>query len=283
MSEPVTVPPLDEATVRECLVRGTLEVDGRVLPASNATFVGEVTHAGLALRCVYKPIRGERPLSDFPAGTLAGREVAAYEVSCRAGWDVVPPTVLVDGPFGAGMLQAWVDTDGEELVGLVPEGQVPPGWRHVLDAWDHEDRPVSLVHADDVGLRRMTVFDAVVNNADRKAGHVLGATVGRDRTVRGCDHGLTFHSDDKLRTVLWGWAGEHLEAEDLTPVHRLLDALDDDDRPARPDEADLGGLLGRLLSGHEVARLASRVRALEQRGCFPLPPVGWRAVPWPIF
>ena len=144
-----------------------------MLPASNVTLVGEVELDGVSLRCVYKPVQGERPLWDFPSGTLAAREVAAYEVSELAGWHVVPVTVLVDGPFGTGMLQQWVDVDGDEVVDVVPEGDVPAGWRHVLDAYDGTEQPVSLVHADVQGLRDMAVFDAVVNNADRKAGHVL--------------------------------------------------------------------------------------------------------------
>jgi len=271
----------DEKTVLDCLTHGTLELDGRVLPASNATFVGEISGGGLTMRCVYKPVRGERPLWDFPTGTLAAREVAAYEVSRQAGWNVVPATVLGDGPFGPGMVQEWVETGDTELVGLVPEGQVPRGWRHVLDAWDADERPVSLVHADDPALRRMTVFDAVVNNADRKAGHVLSAdqagTVApaAGSTVRGCDHGLTFHADDKLRTVLWGWAGDPLADADLQPVRSLLDALD--------GGGELRALLERLLSGRELSRLRFRAQLLLQRRRFPLPPEGWRAVPWPIF
>ncbi len=259
--------------MREVLSRGALEIDGRVVPASNATFVGEVSLAGVALRCVYKPVRGERPLWDFPTGTLADREVAAYEVSHRAGWHVVPTTVHADGPAGAGMVQEWVDTDDDELIDLVPQGRRPAGWRHVLDAWDAAERPVSLVHADVPGLRRMALFDVVVNNADRKAGHLLSA----GGVVRGCDHGLTFHVDDKLRTVLWGWAGEPLDDEDLEPVRWLHAALQG------TADGGLRALLGQLIDGHEIARLSARLRLLLQRPCFPEPPESWRAVPWPIF
>lgn len=259
--------------MREVLSRGELQIDGRVLPASNATFVGEVCLDGVAARCVYKPVRGERPLWDFPTGTLAAREVAAYEVSLRAGWQVVPTTVLADGPFGAGMVQEWIDTDDEELVDLVPQGELPTGWRHVLDTWDATERPVSLVHADELGLRRMALYDVVVNNADRKAGHLLSA----GGAVRGCDHGLTFHTDDKLRTVLWGWAGDLLDDEDLEPVQWLLHELSGTGRSALRD------LLGGLLDAAELARLGARLRRLAQRRRFPQPPESWRAVPWPIF
>jgi uncharacterized repeat protein (TIGR03843 family) len=262
---------LDPAAVRTCLTRGTMTVDGRVLPASNITLVGEVELDGVSLRCVYKPVSGERPLWDFPSGTLAAREVAAYEISELAGWHVVPVTVLTDGPFGAGMVQQWIDVEGQELVDVVPEGDVPPGWRHVLDAYDGTEQPVSLVHADVRGLRDLAVFDAVVNNADRKAGHVL---VDRDGRVRGCDHGLTFHVDDKLRTVLWGWAGERLGGADREGLHRLQQELD---RPAATGE------LCRLVSEQEVSRLRHRLRRLLNRGRFPQPPEGWRAIPWPVF
>jgi len=149
---------------------GELTLHGRVLPASNATFVGEVD----GVRVVYKPIAGERPLWDFPDGTLAAREVAAYAVSEALGWDVVPPTVLREGPHGPGMVQLWRDeVPDASPVDIVGEGEVPPGYRHVFDGLDAHDRSVSLVHEDSGPLRRMALFDVVVNNADRKGGHVL--------------------------------------------------------------------------------------------------------------
>ncbi len=262
---------IDSGDVREILTRGTIDVDGRVLPASNVTLVGEAELGGASLRCVYKPVSGERPLWDFPSGTLAGREVAAYEISELAGWHVVPVTVLADGPFGRGMVQEWVDVSDDDLVDLVPEGAVPDGWRHVLDAYDGADQPVSLVHADVRGLRDMALFDAVVNNADRKAGHVL---VSPDDRVRGCDHGLTFHVEDKLRTVLWGWAGDRLTDADAAGLHRLDEALDD---------ARGAGRLAGLVSGAELSRVRHRMRRLLRSGCFPQPPESWRAVPWPVF
>ncbi len=266
----MTAGAVEPADVREILTRGRLEVDGRVLPASNVTLVGEMELDGERLRCVYKPVSGERPLWDFPGGTLASREVASYELSELAGWHVVPVTVLTDGPFGSGMVQQWIDTGGDELVDLVPEGSVPDGWRHVLDAYDGTDQPVSLVHADVQGLRDMAVFDAVVNNADRKAGHVL---VAPDAGVLGCDHGLTFHVEDKLRTVLWGWAGDPMDEADAAGLHRLAEALE---RPA-------AGRLHGLVTGPELTRVRHRVRRLLRSGCFPQPPESWRAIPWPVF
>ncbi len=155
---------------------------------------------------------GERPLWDFTDGTLAFREYAAWVVSDALGWDVVPPTVLRDGPAGSGMVQLWCEPDGGvDAVDIVPEGAVPDGYLHVLDAVDDRDRPVTLVHEDTRPLRRMAIFDVVVNNTDRKGGHVLAMADGHRF---GVDHGVCFHTDDKLRTVLWGWAGDPLSDEE---------------------------------------------------------------------
>ena len=165
--------------------RGELTVLGRIRSASNATFLCEAHLDELTVHCVYKPVAGEAPLWDFPDGTLAGRELAAYLVSAALGWNIVPYTIIRDGPAGSGMLQLWVDQPGDEvgddpeagpdLVDLLPAGQVPPGFLPVLRAYDYAGDEVTLVHADDVRLRRMAVFDVLINNADRKGGHILSA------------------------------------------------------------------------------------------------------------
>ena len=158
----------------QLLRHGEITVEGRLVDASNATLLCEIALDGAEERCVYKPIAGERPLWDFPDGTLAGREVATYLVAEASGWSIVPPTVLRDGPFGPGMCQLWVDADPSvELIDVVAPSKLPDGWLHVLDALGSGGQPVVLGHADDVRLRRMAVLDAVVNNADRKGGHVL--------------------------------------------------------------------------------------------------------------
>jgi len=199
---------LRDPSVREVLRRGRIEITGRLVDASNATLFGTVCADGVELRCVYKPVRGERPLWDFPDGTLAGREVASHLISETAGWHVVPPTLLRDGPFGPGMVQVWVDTNDErELVDVLPPKEVPPGWLGVLRARDGRGEPAVLVHADLPELRAMAVFDVVVNNADRKGGHVLAGVDGR---IYGVDHGLCLHVEHKLRTVLWGWVGQQM-------------------------------------------------------------------------
>jgi uncharacterized repeat protein (TIGR03843 family) len=247
---------------------GELTLHGRVLPASNATFVGEIA----GVRVVYKPIAGERPLWDFPDGTLAAREVAAYAVSEALGWDIVPPTVLGDGPHGPGMVQLWRDeVDDQSPVDIVLEGEVPAGFRHVFDGLDAHDQPVSLVHEDSPSLRRMALFDVVVNNADRKGGHVLPMADGHRH---GVDHGLTFNVEHKLRTVLWGWVGEALTEEEVAGLRRLEAALD----------ADLGRALGDLLAPDELAATARRLSRLLARGAFPPPASSaYPVIPWPPF
>jgi uncharacterized repeat protein (TIGR03843 family) len=261
---------LGSADIESVLRHGTVSLEGRLVEASNATFFGAVCLDGTTIECVYKPIRGERPLWDFPYGTLADREIAAYVVSEIAGWHVVPPTVRGDGPFGPGMVQAWVDDDADDLVDVLPSGTIPDGWLHVLDAVDLHEEPVVLVHRDDPRLRSMAVFDAVVNNADRKGGHVLSSE-GR---VLGCDHGLTFHVDRKLRTVLWGWAGEPLPDADIVALERLLTALQES--PTEPR-------LGELISVEEIDRLGARVDRLLRTRRHPAPPRDGRAIPWPAF
>lgn len=241
------------------------------MEASNATLFCGISSGDTTAHCVYKPVAGERPLWDFPDGTLAAREVAAYAVSEAIGWQIVPPTVLRDGPFGPGMCQLWVDVDpGTSLVDVMPPRDLPDGWLCVLDALGAGGRPVVLGHADDVRLKRMAVLDAVLNNADRKGGHVLPLPDGR---VLGVDHGVSFHVEGKLRTVLWGWAGQPLADADTAALHGLLDALNG------PLSEDLATLLTRS----EVVATRRRVERLLSTGRFPLPPEGWPAIPWPPF
>jgi uncharacterized repeat protein (TIGR03843 family) len=249
------------------LLAGELTLHGRVMPASNATFVGEIG----GRRVVYKPVAGERPLWDFPDGTLAEREEAAYLVSEVLGWELVPLTFRRGGPHGPGMVQLWQEPDPvQEAVTLVANADVPDGFLYVFDGLDDRDQVVSLVHEDTPQLRRMAVFDAVVNNADRKGGHVLAMSDGHRY---GVDHGLTFHVEHKLRTVLWGWAGQLLTDEDRTVLDHLADRLED----------DLGERLLDLLTAREVEATRRRVKRLLRVGTLPEPGQGWRAIPWPPF
>jgi uncharacterized repeat protein (TIGR03843 family) len=246
---------------------GELVLHGRITVASNATFLGSVGDVAV----VYKPIRGERPLWDFPDGNLAHREVAAYLVSEATGWDLVPQTWLRDGPHGPGMVQRWCEVDpAQEPVTIVPEGAVPAGFRHVFDGIGAGDEPVSLVHEDTPELRRMAVFDVLVNNADRKGGHVLPMAGGHRY---GCDHGLTFHTAPKLRTVLWGWMGEPLSAEESAGVRRVRAALD----------GELGDLLGEYLAVWDLEALVARCDDLLAAGVLPEPQGDWHVIPWPPF
>jgi uncharacterized repeat protein (TIGR03843 family) len=220
---------------------------------------------------VYKPIRGERPLWDFPDGTLAGREVATYLISEAIGLHLVPPTVLRPGPFGPGMVQLWVDTrDDEDLVDVLPEDTVPDQWRVVLHARDRSGAPAVLVHADHPQMRLLAAFDVVVNNADRKGGHVLHAL---DGSVYGVDHGICLHSENKLRTVLWGWLGEPLPEQAVAALRRLRTELD----------ATLGDQLADHLTLSELRALAERTDKLLAEAVYPQPSEDWPPIPWPAF
>jgi uncharacterized repeat protein (TIGR03843 family) len=169
------------------------------------------------------------------------------------------------------MVQLWREPDPEqEAVTLVEEGHVPPGWRHVFDGVDSRDVPVALVHEDSEPLRRMAVFDIVINNADRKGGHVLAMTDGHRY---GVDHGVTFHVEHKLRTVLWGWLGEQVPEADLEVLHRVGKAL------AGP----LGDELSVHLTDPEIDTAASRCRRLAERAVMPAPRGSYPAIPWPPF
>jgi uncharacterized repeat protein (TIGR03843 family) len=183
----------------------------------------------------------------------------------------VPPTVLRDGPYGEGMVQLWIEAVQDEetaLLALVEEDEPGPGWKAVVEAEVAEGRTALLVHADDDRLRRLAVFDAVVNNADRKGGHLLPAAGGR---LYGIDHGVTFHTEDKLRTLLWGWAGEPLPAEALAVLKGLGTALD----------GELGEQLGVLITAAETDAVRARVGRLLETGVHPLPSGNWPSIPWP--
>jgi hypothetical protein len=245
---------IDRVSTLEVLRDGDIDVVGRIVGSSNnALFVSvtlpcpePATDPPRVVEAIHKPTLGERPLDDFPSGTLTRREVAAYLVSEASGWGIVPPTIMRDGPFGEGMVQAFIEQD--ETVDVV--------------AWINEDDP---------RLRRMAAFDAAINNTDRKGGHILPVDGGRH--VYGVDHGVTFSTVPKLRTVLWGWRGQPLEADELDGLGRIRDGL----------SGDLGVDLRGLLSRTEVRATVRRVDALLERGRFPMPSPTWPAIPWPPF
>jgi hypothetical protein len=236
----------DPATL-EALREGNLEVLGRLPGSSNQALVVLVHHAGLAepIHAVYKATVAERPLFDFPIGTLARREVAAFLVSEATGWGLVPPTVLREGPYGVGMVQQWIH--GDPSVDLV-----------------------ALVVEDDPRLRRMAVFDAIVNNTDRKGGHLVPMPDGH---VYGVDHGVTFSIEPKLRTVLWGWVGTPFEVDELAGLEQVRVAL----------RGELAPALRELLDPAEVTATKRRVASLLRFRRFPRPNPDWPSIPWPPF
>ncbi|MEW2556944.1 SCO1664 family protein [Streptomyces zhihengii] len=253
------------------LTEGELTVRGQVREASNAVLYCTVSLDGTEAHCVWKPVAGERPLWDFPDGTLAQREVAAYELSEATGWGLVPPTVLREGPYGQGMAQLWVEADpAAELLALVDGPEPGDGWKAVGLAEVGEGRTALLVHADDPRLRRLAVLDAVINNGDRKGGHLLPTA---DGTLYAIDHGVTFNTDDKLRTLLWGWAGEPLTGEATEALTAVTGAL--------AEGAPLATRLAQLLTAAEITALRGRVGALLRSGTHPEPSGEWPAIPWP--
>jgi len=228
----------------EHLENGTLEVTGRLVDASNATLYATCTFESEAIPVIYKPVAGERPLWDFPDGNLAQREYAAFLISELGEFHVVPPTLLRDGPFGPGMVQQWIDID--EDIDLA-----------------------EFYRTDDSRLRSMALFDAIINNTDRKIGHLLPHPDGR---LLGCDHGVTFHEEDKLRTVLWQWADSPLNEEEKTLLIKLKGELISQPAP-----------LLALITEIEFESLVYRIDRLIQESHFPTPSDEWPAVPWPPF
>jgi uncharacterized repeat protein (TIGR03843 family) len=259
--------------LRDLLATADLTVLGALADASNLALLVRLGAADDAPFAIYKPISGERPLWDFPDGSLAGREVAAHLVSAVGGWDVVPATVLRDGPQGPGSVQRWVgdpSVEPEYAVDLARPHAVPEGWLPVLTGEDERGRPVVVVHEDSPALRSVAVFDAVINNSDRKGSHL----VREGAALRGFDHGVSLHAEDKLRTVLWGFAGQPIEAAELERVRVVLEAVTDPSSALRAD-------LDRLLTAAEVAALGLRCRRLLDRATYPRPSGQWPAIPWP--
>lgn len=224
---------------QESLFNGQMRVIGRLVDASNATLLAEIKSEGEIQKVIYKPVAGEKPLWDFQSGNLAHREYCAFLLSDLGGFNLVPITVLRDGPFGFGMVQEWIETN--EDVDIVNFGQ-----------------------SFDPQLRKMAIFDAVINNTDRKYGHLLY----RDSKLFGCDHGVTFHSQDKLRTVIWQFAGEQIDSDNI----RLLKQV---------AELDFPVLFKGLLLPEEISAIYERIDLLLSNQQFPLPSESWPAIPWP--
>lgn len=255
--------------ILDALADDDLQIEGRLVDASNATLRCQLVPSGQP--CVYKPVRGERPLWDFPNGTLAQREVAAYELSALAGWDVIPPTTWrTDGPAGAGMCQAWIETGADTaVVDIVSVNEQRPGWVSVLSGEDGHGRDVHLIHEMSERVQRIAVLDVIINNADRKGGHLL---VDTDQRLWAIDHGVCFAVEDKLRTVLWGWAGEEIPAPLLAEVDELRRAL----------ASERGERVLSWLHEDECDALFERTDRLLTEGRLPLPRRDGPAVPWPV-
>ena len=223
----------------QTLLSQSMRVVGRLIDASNATLLAEIESDNQTQKVIYKPVAGEKPLWDFQDGNLAHREYCAFLLSNRAGFDLVPNTVLRDGPFGFGMVQEWIYTDEE--IDIINFGQ-----------------------SDDSQLKRMAIFDAIINNTDRKYGHLLY----KEGKLLGCDHGVTFHSEDKLRTVIWQFSGEKIDKQEMLLIESAF-AL------------DYPNLFESYLTQDEIAAIYERINQLLKSGRFPSPSENWPAIPWP--
>jgi hypothetical protein len=224
----------------EIISSGEIVVVGRLVDASNATLLANIKDSDPKIEIIYKPISGERPLWDFPDGDLASREYSAFLLSLMAGFNLVPLTVLRDGPFGHGMVQEWIDID--ETVDVVEYGQ-----------------------SNDDQLRKLALFDSVINNADRKFGHLL---LDKQGVLKGCDHGISFHTEDKLRTVIWQFSSLQFNSEEIILLNKVIDL-------------NLEQIFNEYLTASEITALRQRVDELLSTGMFPEPSQIRPAVPWP--
>lgn len=227
------------ATDANPIETGELEIIGRLVDASNASLLCQLPDE---TKVIYKPIAGERPLWDFPDGNLASREVAAYYLSEVGNFKVVPKTVLREGPFGLGAVQEWIEVSEEADV-------------------------IATAQSHDSQIRNLALFDIVINNADRKFGHIL---IKSDQQVFGCDHGVSLHEENKLRTVIWQFADLDLTASEKDQLSNLLNVIDRD-------------YLKNLLSANEIDAIFERVGFLLEDGRFATPSPNWPAVPWPPY
>ena len=237
---------MDKSSLLTALQNGNLDLQGQFLHGSNYTYLAQLSYADARFKVVYKPTRGEQPLCDFPSATLAKREVAAFLMSEALGWDLVPPTVYRrKGPMGPGSVQQYIEHD--------------PNYHYFN--FNEEDKQC---------LRSSVAFDLIINNADRKGSHVI---IDDNRHIWLIDHGVCFHRDEKLRTVIWDFAGETIPLDLVDCTRRLLPQL-------QPESTFVDNLLVYLKPG-EVRALANRTRQLLKEGVFPLPPDDRRVYPWP--
>jgi len=224
------------------------EITGRrMLPrGSNNVFLLSLRKNDNTMWAIYKPRRGEAPLWDFPDGTLYRREVAAYRISQALGWHLVPPTEIREGPYGIGVVQQFVTNSGR--------GYPDQVWKHILE------------------FKRMAIFDVLVNNADRKAGHCI---IGEDGHVWGIDHGLTFNVMPKLRTVIWDFSGQPIPGDLTADLHRMYKQMD--------GKSSLRNMLLNFITVNEIDALDRRLRMIIKRPVFPVWSGSYHSIPWPPY
>lgn len=239
-----------------------LRIIERLPQASNGAFLAELD----GVKVVFKPNHLEKELWDFPTGTLALRERATFVMDQLLGWNLVPTTELVETEQGIASVQHWVEAT-PSLVEIYPSAEVPKDWIGVLDGQGPGGEELTLAHQDIEILKRIALLDGVVNNADRKGGHILTSADGATYAI---DHGVTFHDEPKLRTVLWGWAGQEI------PAQLLADLSSAQSKIAESELAD-------LLTEFELTATIERINELITSGKFAQPNDEWPSLPWPLF
>jgi uncharacterized repeat protein (TIGR03843 family) len=258
-----------EETEQE-LLNSDFSVIGQITSASNVALLLENTSDKNGFKAIYKPKSGIRELWDFPKNDLVEREYASYLLSRESELNLIPPTVIREiSDFGEGMVQKWIEDSKIKSVGIFKYDEVPVEFLTVLEANDGQANLVKVAVADSPWLDSLTIFDAIINNSDRKGSHILTDPSGENWAI---DHGVTWHLDNKLRTVLWAKAGESLSASAILTMQKIEKGL-----------SESTNLLSNYLSQDEIEQAANRLKQIATTGLFPLPQGDWPAIPWPVF
>jgi uncharacterized repeat protein (TIGR03843 family) len=252
------------------LVKHSFKVLTKISTASNLALLLQSESESNPIKAIFKPILGVQPLWDFPNNDLIEREFATFILSEQANLDLVPPTAIrkIEN-FGTGMIQLWIEDAKVEIVKLFDSNSISEEYLPVLEGRDQADKPVTLAVKDSAWVDQLTIFDAVINNSDRKASHIITTSSGKSWAI---DHGVSWHTENKLRSVLWGKAGQELTSEARSTLQHLEESL-----------IEKNDVLSEFLTQQEIDAAFSRLAILKESGAFPVPNENWPAIPWPVF
>lgn len=255
---------------KDLLLTGDIEIQGLIPESSNGALKAVLRKDEEEISVIIKPTTLIRPLWDFPEKDLNNRELATFELSEQLKLNFVPVSIKRNIPkIGDCLIQEWIDEVDNQLIIVRSEGEIPKHYKKVINGYDELNKLVSLAHDDDKELRKIAIFDLIINNADRKGGHILKDKNGKVWII---DHGVTWHQESKLRTILWGWIGEKFENDDL----KLLEK-------AQIEISNWIENRSNLLSIEEMKEAINRIEVVLEEGRFPEPSKDWPAIPWPIF